>query len=57
MDPEVEQSYIQKLKIVENLQEDVNMLKGKTRLQRHINVHCYTYLMIFNYTFIVKSNI
>lgn len=57
MDPEVEQSYIQKLKIVENLQEDVNILKGKTRLQRHINVHCYTYLMIFNYTFIVKSNI
>lgn len=45
MDPEVEQSYIQKLGIVENLKEDVNILKGKTLLQRHINLHCYTYLI------------
>lgn len=45
MDPEAEQSYIQKLRIVENLQEDVNILKGKTLLKRHINLHCYTYLI------------
>lgn len=45
MDPEAEQSYIQKLGIVENLQEDVNILRGKTLLKRHINLHCYTYLI------------
>lgn len=45
MDPEAEQSYIQQLGIVENLQEDVNILKGKTLLKRDINLHCYTYLI------------
>lgn len=42
MDPESEQSYIQKLRIVENLHDDLKILKGKNFF-RDVNLHSNTY--------------